>query len=208
MSRDWFDARPSTVADIVPVDIVLPGILVSSAHEVETMVPDDDGVSCARSVNLPYLHVHALPGPQVLWHKRPRGVLSIAYGAAGTYTTAVPHRIIGGWRRTSWFCTNSTLTARKFRFRSEQDSIHVVQAPAVEAAQDVHVALVHNRFVERSRRRLHGCCANLCPMPVREVVLVQVWEAVLGLVHTAEREHGVATNYSSVAVTCPWRLSA
>mmetsp|Transcript_117160 Transcript_117160/g.373175 ORF Transcript_117160/g.373175 Transcript_117160/m.373175 type:complete len:390 (-) Transcript_117160:445-1614(-) len=210
-TRNRLQAEPSPIAHIVAVDVILPGIFVCASHQVEAMVPDDDSVPCPGRVHLAQLHLDLLPGPQVLGHVHGRLPARVPDGAlavdrAALRAAARAHRLRADWGPAGAapaLTLQAGLAANQLGLGPQEDSIDVVQATPVEAAEDVHQAVVDNRLVEGACRRLKGRRVHLRPHAVGEVVLVEVWESILRLVNAAEGEHCIAAYHRCVAIACP-----
>mmetsp|Transcript_118116 Transcript_118116/g.294518 ORF Transcript_118116/g.294518 Transcript_118116/m.294518 type:complete len:217 (+) Transcript_118116:1731-2381(+) len=165
------------------------------------MIPHNDSMPCARSVDLAQLHVNPLPCPQILRHVRQCLVVGISYG-----TTAARHTAAAVIER--WSVDNLPVQAVggacELRLCPQQHPVDVIQSTSVKPSQYVHVPLVHHCLVESACRGLHRGCIHFRPQPMSEVVLVEVWEAILRLVHAAESEHCITADDSGVAVACTW----
>mmetsp|Transcript_85667 Transcript_85667/g.239359 ORF Transcript_85667/g.239359 Transcript_85667/m.239359 type:complete len:317 (-) Transcript_85667:493-1443(-) len=194
-------------SEVVAVDVVLARVLVGAAHQIEAMVPHDDGVPRARSVDLARLAIDALPHPKVFRHDR---ICSVHAVASGPYSTIVPLALMavstdrcGGRTRGA---SGSGVTVLSFGGALElglcpqEDAVHVVEPPSVEASQNVHVAIVHNGLVESPGSRRDAGGVDLRPMAKREAVLMEVGEPVLRLVHAAKGKHRIAADHRRVAV--------
>mmetsp|Transcript_31439 Transcript_31439/g.73429 ORF Transcript_31439/g.73429 Transcript_31439/m.73429 type:complete len:303 (+) Transcript_31439:950-1858(+) len=208
---DRIDTCPAPRADIVLVDVILSSILIGASHEVEAVVPNHNCMTSSGSVHLIFgilsrLSLHFLPGPHILWHQSRSSILRIAYGAASAAACCctVPHR---GWCCVIGLGIRQRPSSREVGPRSELYSVHVVQATSVEPTQDVHVSLMYDRLVKRPGRWLNSSGVHLCPIALREVVLVEVGKPVLRLVYTTKGEHRVSTDHCCVTVACPRRLT-
>mmetsp|Transcript_14499 Transcript_14499/g.41679 ORF Transcript_14499/g.41679 Transcript_14499/m.41679 type:complete len:307 (+) Transcript_14499:807-1727(+) len=161
----------------------------------------------AWGVDLAELHVDTLPAPEVLRHVGPR-LIAISDCDRGNSAGTSVDILLHCTRSLTHLGLKAVGGPLELGLRPEQDPVDVVQAAAVEAAEDVHVAAIHHSAVERARRWRFAKCRHPRPAARVEAELAEVGKSRLPFVHASEDEHATTVDHGVVTVPRRGHLSA